>query len=147
MWSRFLQLAQYLELFPLILLLVKTNFHIHLKWMPLSKRNRAWGPDTEDSQFLRYPAGLLCSSVHSSTIVSRIKKRINTNLCQEPWPSSCKSTIVFSSHLKAFVSGFIATVDISMTMLSIIYDMATSNMERYRRTIDTLNKSFFAMNY
>ena len=58
-----------------------------------------------------------------------------------------KSTIVFSSHLKAFVSGYIATVDISMTMLSIIYDMATSNMERYRRTIDTLNKSFFAMNY
>ena len=51
------------------------------------------------------------------------------------------------SNLKAFVSGYTATVDMFMTMLSISYDMTTFNMERYKKITDTLNKSFFAMNY
>ena len=54
-----------------------------------------------------------------------------------------KSTIVISSNLKAFVHGYTATVDMCMTMLSIVYDLTTSQLERYRRLIDMLNKSYF----
>jgi hypothetical protein len=55
-----------------------------------------------------------------------------------------KSTIVINSNLKAFVRGYTATVDISMTMLSIVYDLTTSQIERYRKLIDMLNKSYFS---
>lgn len=54
-----------------------------------------------------------------------------------------KSTIVISLNLKAFVRGYTATVDMSMTMLSIVYDFTTSQIERYRKLIDMLNKSYF----
>ena len=53
-----------------------------------------------------------------------------------------KSTIVISLNLKAFVRGYTATVDMSMTMLSIVYDFTTSQIERYRKLIDMLNKSY-----
>lgn len=54
-----------------------------------------------------------------------------------------KSTGVISLNLKAFVRGYTATVDMSMTMLSIVYDFTTSQIERYRKLIDMLNKSYF----
>jgi hypothetical protein len=53
------------------------------------------------------------------------------------------STIVISLNLKAFVRGYTATVDMSMTMLSIAYDFTTSQIRRYRKLIDMLNKSYF----
>lgn len=53
------------------------------------------------------------------------------------------STIVISLNLKAFVRGYTATVDMSMTMLSIAYDFTTSQIGRYRKLIDMLNKSYF----
>ncbi|MGA7370831.1 MAG: hypothetical protein WBX01_17045 [Nitrososphaeraceae archaeon] len=53
------------------------------------------------------------------------------------------STIVISPNLKAFVRGYIATVDVSMTMLSIVYDFTTSQIEGYRKLIDILTKSYF----
>jgi len=53
------------------------------------------------------------------------------------------STIVISPNLKAFVRGYIATVDMSMTMLSIVYDFTTSQIEGYRKLIDILTKSYF----
>jgi hypothetical protein len=55
-----------------------------------------------------------------------------------------KSTIAISSNLKGFVRGYTATVDMSMTMLSIVYDFTTSQIERYRKLIDMLNKSYFS---
>ena len=54
-----------------------------------------------------------------------------------------KSTIVISSNLEAFIRGYTATVDLSMTMLSTVYDFTTDQIERYRKLIDLLNKSYF----
>ena len=56
---------------------------------------------------------------------------------------NCKSTIVISSNLKALVQSYTATVDMSMTMLSVVYDFATSQIEECRKLIDMLNKSYF----
>jgi hypothetical protein len=53
-------------------------------------------------------------------------------------------SIPISSSLKAFIRGYTATVDMSMTMLSIDYDIATSQIERYSKLVDTLNKSYFS---
>ena len=53
-------------------------------------------------------------------------------------------SIPISSNLKAFIRGYTATVDMSMTMLSIVYDFTTSQMERYSKLIDMLNKSYFS---
>ena len=52
-------------------------------------------------------------------------------------------SIPIGSSLKAFIRGYTATVDMSMTMLSIVYDFTTSQIERYRKLIDMLNKSYF----
>ncbi len=54
-----------------------------------------------------------------------------------------KSTNIISLNLKTFVHGYTATVDMSMTMLSIVYDFTTSQIERYRKLIDMLNNSYF----
>ena len=54
-----------------------------------------------------------------------------------------KSAIAVSSDLKAFIRSYTATVDMSMTMVSICYDFTTSQIERYRKLIDLLNKSYF----
>ena len=56
---------------------------------------------------------------------------------------SDESTTVTSSNLKAFVRVYIATVDMSMNMMSIAYDFTTSQIEGYRNLIDMLNKSYF----
>ena len=53
-------------------------------------------------------------------------------------------SIPISSNLKAFIRGYSATVDMSMTMLSIVYDFTTSQIERYSKLIDKLNKSYFS---
>ena len=53
------------------------------------------------------------------------------------------SAFVISLNLKAFVCGYTATVDMSMNMLSIVYDFTTSQIGRYRNLIDMLNKSYF----
>ena len=53
------------------------------------------------------------------------------------------SAIVISLNLKAFVRGYTATVDMSMTMLSIVYDFTTFQIGRYRKLIDMLSKSYF----
>jgi hypothetical protein len=53
-------------------------------------------------------------------------------------------SIPISSNLKAFIRGYTATVDMSMTMLSIVYDFTTSQIERYSKLIDMLNKSYFS---
>ena len=73
------------------------------------------------------------------SLLAKQTRWIEDNLSQR----SGKSTIVISSNLKAFVRGYIATVDMSMTMLSIAYDLTTSQIERYRKLIDMLNKSYF----
>jgi hypothetical protein len=52
-------------------------------------------------------------------------------------------SIVISPNLKTFVRGYTATVDMSMTMLVIVCDLITSQIERYRKLIDMLNKSYF----
>ena len=54
-----------------------------------------------------------------------------------------ESATVISSNLKALVRGYTATVDMSVTMLSILYDFTTSQIEGYRKVIDVLNKSYF----
>lgn len=53
-------------------------------------------------------------------------------------------SIPISSNLKAFIRGYTATVDMSMTMFSIFYDFTTSQIERYSKLIDMLNKSYFS---
>jgi hypothetical protein len=53
------------------------------------------------------------------------------------------SSIAVSPELKAFVHSYTASVDMSMTMVSIVYDFTTSQIERYRKVIDLLNKSYF----
>jgi hypothetical protein len=53
-----------------------------------------------------------------------------------------RSTNVISLNLKTFVHGYTATVDMAMTMLSIVYDFTTSQIERYRKLIDMLNNSY-----
>lgn len=53
-------------------------------------------------------------------------------------------SIPISSNLKAFIRGYTAAVDMSMTMLSIVYDFTTSQIERYSKLVDTLNKSYFS---
>jgi hypothetical protein len=53
-------------------------------------------------------------------------------------------SIPIGSNLKAFIRGYTATVDMSMTMLSIVYDFTTSQIERYSKLIDMLNKSYFS---
>lgn len=73
------------------------------------------------------------------SLLAKQTRWIEDNLSQR----SGKSTIVISSNLKAFVCGYTATVDMSMTMLSIVYDLTTSQIERYRKLIDMLNKSYF----
>jgi hypothetical protein len=52
-------------------------------------------------------------------------------------------SIPISSNLKAFIRGYTATVDMSMTMLSIVYDLTTSQIERYGKLIVKLNKTYF----
>ncbi|HZD33760.1 MAG TPA: hypothetical protein VE130_01030 [Nitrososphaeraceae archaeon] len=54
-----------------------------------------------------------------------------------------ESATVISSNLKALVRGYTATVDMSITMLSILYDFTTSQIEGYKKVIDILNKSYF----
>jgi hypothetical protein len=54
-----------------------------------------------------------------------------------------KSINVISLNLKTFVHGYTATVDMAMTMLSIVYDFTTTQIERYRKLIDMLNNSYF----
>ena len=73
------------------------------------------------------------------SLLAKQTRWIEDNLSQR----SGKSTIVISSNLKAFILGYTATVDMSMTMLSIVYDLTTSQIERYRKLIDMLNKSYF----
>lgn len=53
------------------------------------------------------------------------------------------SPIAVSPELKAFIRSYTASVDMSMTMVSIVYDFTTSQIERYRKLIDLLNKSYF----
>jgi hypothetical protein len=53
-------------------------------------------------------------------------------------------SIPISSNLKAFIRGYTATVDMSMTMLSIVYDFTTFQIERYSKLINMLNKSYFS---
>gem|GEM_PF-880061 len=50
---------------------------------------------------------------------------------------------IFGSNLKALVSGYTATIDAFMTMLSIGYDLTTSHIESYKKITDALNNSFF----
>jgi hypothetical protein len=65
---------------------------------------------------------------------------LETNLAQR----NENHSIPISSNLKAFIRGYSATVDMSMTMLSIVYDFSTSQIERYSKLVDTLNKSYFS---
>jgi hypothetical protein len=53
-------------------------------------------------------------------------------------------SIPTSSNLKPFIRSYTATVDMSMTMLSIVYDFTTSQIERYSKLINMLNKSYFS---
>ena len=53
-------------------------------------------------------------------------------------------SIPVGSNLKAFIRGYTATVDMSMTLLSIVYDFTTFQIERYSKLIDMLNKSYFS---
>lgn len=73
------------------------------------------------------------------SILAKQTRWLEDNLLQR----NGKPTIVISSNLKAFVRGYTATVDMSMTMLSIVYDLTTSHIERYKKLIDMLNKSYF----
>jgi hypothetical protein len=53
-------------------------------------------------------------------------------------------SIPIGSNLKALIRGYVATVDMSMTMLSIVYDFTTFQIERYSKLINMLNKSYFS---
>ena len=53
-------------------------------------------------------------------------------------------SIPIGPSLKSFIRGYTATVDMSMTMLSIVYDFTTFQIERYSRLINMLNKSYFS---
>jgi len=53
------------------------------------------------------------------------------------------SEMTVSPELKAFIRSYTASVDMSMTMVSIVYDFTTSQIKRYRKLIDLLNKSYF----
>jgi hypothetical protein len=91
-------------------------------------------------RFLQASVELQQSLLNScDSLLAKQTRWIEDNLSQR----SGKSTIVISSNLKAFVRGYAATVDMSMTMLSIVYDLTTSQIERYRKLIDMLNKSYF----
>ena len=91
-------------------------------------------------RFLQASVELQQSLLNScDSLLAKQTRWIKDNLSQR----SGKSTIVISSNLKAFVRGYTATVDMSMTMLSIVYDLTTSQIERYRKLIDMLNKSCF----
>ena len=52
-------------------------------------------------------------------------------------------SIPIGPSLKSFIRGYTATVDMSMTMLSIVYDFTTFQIERYSKLVDVLNKSYF----
>ena len=74
------------------------------------------------------------------SLLAKQTRWLEDNLLQQ----NGMSTIVMSSNLKALVQSYTATVDMSMTMLSIVYDFATSQIEECRKLIDMLNKSYFS---
>ena len=73
------------------------------------------------------------------SLLARQTRWLEDNLFQR----NGNSAIMISSNLKAFVRGYVATVDMSMTLLSIVYDFTTFQIERYSKLVDVLNKSYF----
>lgn len=76
------------------------------------------------------------------SLLAKQTRWVEENLLQR----NDESATVISSNLKALVHGYTATVDMSVTMLSIVYDFGTSQIEGYRKFIDMLNKSYFPPN-
>jgi hypothetical protein len=73
------------------------------------------------------------------SLLARQTRWLEDNLSQR----NSGSTTAIRSNMKVFVRGYTATVDMSMTMLSIAYDFTTLQIERYRKLIDILNKYYF----